>query len=202
MGATSGKLENCTITITHKIHFTNNGFSNADFNDWVDKIKKQLKEVWEDPEFKYKCCKVKIKFEYSNTSGAGIDEKKLDPADKTDSTSSNGDHSDIYPKGHNHSERTPAHEIGHEMGMTDKYECRDKDDNTVPCYNTGPNGSIIDNPDRRRVVPKGNYPEDGLAFNAKDGTPKQDDIDEIVKKLGIDCPDSCCEEKTKSKEGH
>lgn len=190
--------KDCVITITHKIHFVRDKLSEKKFKDFVDKVKKQLETVW-GGEFKYGCCKVKFQFEYSDKAGDDIDDKIIHDGDGVDSQSGLGPKKTTgnwYPEGKQHDKRTPAHEVGHEMGMTDKYVCKNAAGATIPCYVTDANGKRVVNPDFAKTAPTDGYPEDGLAFKPDaDAVPKDKDIAEIVDALGIKCPESCCKKK-------
>lgn len=164
-----------------------------DFNNAVDRIKAELKRIWEDPEFKYKCCKVKIKFVYSNAAAADVDDKNLNAANGVSSQSGLGPNQSTgtWFIGDPNFAGVAAHEVGHELGMTDKYECFDAAGNKINCYNVDASGNLVLNPAYAGKRPPAGYPNDGIAFD-RNGTPKQQDIDEIVRAVGVDCPERCC----------
>jgi len=192
---TTAEEKNCVITVTHKIHFVNQGIPAADYDRAVNKIKDELKRVWSDPKFKYKCCQVKFKFEYSNSAGNDVDDKNLHSGRGVSSQSGLGPdktNGTWFPVRDRPSfDGVAAHETGHEMGMTDKYECYDAAGHKIDCYVRDAAGNLALNPNYSEKRPPNGYPNDGIAFDST-GTPKQKDIDEIIGKLGVTCPERCC----------
>lgn len=193
--------DGCTITVVHKIHFVKNPDMKAyDFNRYVRSIKKQLKEIWEDPEFRWKCCKVKFRFDYVAEAADDADDKELIP--KFGRSHQGGQGPEKFKGDWFVGEPDPmgigpydcpaaSHEVGHELGADDRYE--DVYDN-----NGKVTGAKLKARDRER-----GYPEDGLMYQSSRlilepsvqriiNKPHQFDIDEIMERLGADCPQSCC----------
>jgi hypothetical protein len=188
-------VKDCTITVTHKIYFDNpDNLSKNEFWFCTEALKKQIREKWEKPDFKYNCCKVKFSFEYPDKPGPDTDTKKL----YTDWEKFHKEHKGLDygrsfqdalgPKqstgtwfllkniiSEHYNCDAAAHEVGHELGADDKYIEEWKNDGTSHIK-----------PD-----PKPGYPKDGIMFN-HNGTVQQQDIDEIMKALNATCPEGCC----------
>lgn len=201
----TAKREKCLITVSHRIHFANPDNLDAyHFAMVVNGAKAKIKEIWEDPEFKWRCCKVKFKFEYPKAAGEDADSKNVHPKDgrsKQDKLGPGQSTGEWYvgddfvnPKLIPHPDpdvHAAAHEVGHELGATDKYEPKDSKGDTISDQ-VYQDGKLVDNPKFDHYDPKGNYPRDGLMFHSKTGKVQQADIDEIMASLGVDCPDDCC----------
>ena len=204
----------CLIEVTDRIHFVKGpGMSALDFNKTVKAAKKRIEEVWETPEFKWKCCKVKFKFEYLKDGADDADDKTLHPSNGRSTQEGLGPGKSsgtwfVGPVGELGGAGLPlppdvrhaAHEVGHELGLMDKYEAVDVKGDPVPEKVVNRDGDMVSNPKFDHYAPKGNYPKEGIMFDPPvGGLPQQIDINEILAKLEVDCPDSCCDDATQKK---
>jgi len=200
----------CLIEVTDCIHFIKGpGMSDYDFNKSVKAVKKRIKDVWEAPEFKWKCCKVKFKFECVKDAANDADDKTLHPKRGRSTQEGLGPSKstgnwfvgEIGQPGGAGLPLEPdvpsaPHEVGHELGLRDKYHAVDAKGDPVPEQVVNKDGDLVNNPKFDHYKPEANYPLDGVMFDPPGNPiPQQVDIDEILAKLGVDCPDDCCEEK-------
>ncbi len=178
---TSVSEKDCTITITVDIQISGAGATDAVAN----KIKTETEACYNNQNFKYDCCPVKVVVNVKN--GGPVDPNshqikiKKDPKGKYVSNVKNplptpGGGSGSGTWSDNPAAQVYAHEVGHLMGLKDKYKETQK------------------NP--RKTEPCKGHETDKMATLS--GKPQQSDINSIVEAAGVKCPDKCKQGKAKS----
>ncbi len=188
--------ETCEIHVHHRLAFINDHCDTDRFNRVVEQIKEAIARTWSEPEFRFEeACTVHFHFDYVEAPGDIDDETDV----KVLRCGRNGvsHQRQVGPEKSlgvwyiddpEWAPQTAAHEVGHELGMTDKYECLDAQGNLVDCTVLGQDGILQRNPAIHRTRPRPpEYPRNGIAFTIC-GVPQQDDIDQIMEAFGVKCP--------------
>lgn len=194
MGRTSTvSIDGCDITVRHRLYFYNHGCDPEEFSRQLQRMKRKIESVWRGPFRFQQFCEVRFEFDFVESAGdvdeftdvkqivcrPGVSHQKGLGPEKTIGVWYLGDEDWV--------DGVAAHEVGHELGMDDKYECLNADGDIVPCYLKDDQDNLQKNPDAKECRPVGDYPEDGIAFS-NDGVPKPVDIQEIMDALGVECP--------------
>lgn len=193
--------DGCTITLRHRIYFHDADLFNPNFQAQVDDAKRRIAATWQ-PVGGFTCgqCKILFEFEFLSTSDGAV-------RDDVDGKHIFGTRGVSHQSGLGPDRRpgcwfgnTPqmpeaAHEVGHELGMTDKYRFVHVDPLApndpskwveVPDPRGVGRGSQPNLPPDVRCVPRGTYPDTGIAFRV-DGTPLEADLNEILLANGVEC---------------
>lgn len=195
--------DGCTITFHHRIFFHDASHPfNAHFASQVADAEKRIRRTWQPPGgFRCGNCTVLFEFEFLPAEegtlrddcdgkhifiGRGVSHQTgLGPERRPGCWFGNGPTLPEAP-----------HEVGHELGMRDKYRFVRFDPNApddrsrwrpVPDDPRGVGrGANPRLPDDIRSVPQDGYPDNGLAFR-EDGVPQPADIEEILRANGVEC---------------
>lgn len=200
----------CVITLTHKIFFANrNKISDEDFNDAIGDLKKQIKEKWEKPDFKFGCCKVKFKFKYVDEDADDVDKKNLwTKIDDFRDRGGQGERSFQRPKD-GPLDLSPGAGLGpkktvgewflprtHVYDLT-KSEEKYRTKNTYTAahevgHELGAEDQYDEKDPGKLKDPNNGYTKDGLMYDSIKGNVLQIDIDQIMKANNVKCPPECC----------
>lgn len=182
---TTVEAKNCEIIITINLEFHGPGADAA----FATKVENEVENCWKG--YKFKCCSVTVKvvtkvragnnpttgFHQINVlddAGTDVDDNVSSvntPVPKPNGGSGSGTFSKSEPA------ETYAHEVGHLMGLGDKYKEKNEGG-------------------KRTTKPCAGHEKDKMATLAAGAKPQASAVNDVIKNAGVDCPESCWPKKT------